>query len=100
MRIPNIPVGKVLNEEGYLSDEFKTFFYELIKTMQENLGDEGLVSPTQTASNLTIIQNNVLPNGAYSCKFGTTLYDSTNNTGRFAIDNGSGAPIFKTFVLA
>jgi hypothetical protein len=99
MNIPNLPIGEVLKEDKNFTDAFLDFFITLIKTLQLNLGNEGLVPPTQTAANISTIQDNQLPNGSYTCQFGTILYDSTNNTMRMAIDDGAGAPIFKTVTL-
>lgn len=99
MNIPNLPIGAIVDKDGLFTDVGKNFFNQLIVELQTNASQEGLVSPTQTASNIVTIQNSQLPNGEYATSYGTILYDSTNNTGRFAINNGSGAPIFKTFVL-
>jgi hypothetical protein len=99
MMVPNLPTSPITNQDGTLSDVGKDFFNALISGLQANFSNEGLVAPPQNASNITTIQNNQLENSQYTCQYGTILYDSTNNSGRFAINNGSGAPIFKTITL-
>lgn len=105
IRIPNLPVGQIVDKNGNPTDDELTFRQALITSLQRNFGNEGIVAPTQDATNITAIQNNQLPDpvtgipNQYSCAYGTFLYDSSTNTMRVAIDNGAGAPIFKTLVL-
>lgn len=98
-RIPNLPQNKMVDENGNPTPEELTFREALVTSLQNNLGSEGVVIPTQTAANITKIQNNQLPNGAYSCQFGTMIYNSDANSIMIAVNNGSGAPIFKTVTL-
>lgn len=101
MNIPNLPMGPITNSDGSLTDNYRIFFDSLIKELQTNASNEGLVAPTQNASNITLIQNNQLPapNSSYTCQFGTSIYNSTANSIMFAVDDGAGAPLFKTVTL-
>jgi hypothetical protein len=99
IRVPNLPIGQIVDENGNATDDELTFRHALITNLQNNFGNEGVVVPTQTAANINTIQNNQLANGQYSCAFGTIIYDSTNNLIRIAIDDGTGKPIFKTVTL-
>jgi len=99
IRIPNLPLGKWVDDDGAPTPEYLTFLQTVISSLQIYFGDEGCVFPTQNSDNITVIQNNQLPNGEYSCQYGTGLYDETNNEIKFAVDDGSGAPIFKTVTL-
>ena len=104
VRVPNLPLGAMVNEQGLPTIDMLTFLQTLVTNLQRYLGNEGLVAPTQTATNITTIQNNTVPNPSggspvYTCQYGTIIYDSTNNLMKMVIDNGSGAPIFKTVTL-
>ena len=103
--IPNLPSGPLVDKDGYPTGDELTFRQSLITLLQRLVGSEGLVMPTQTADNITTIQNNTIPiytnpaSTAYTCQYGTCLYDSTDNSIRIAINNGSDAPVFKTVTL-
>lgn len=100
MNIPNFPVGAIVKDDKTPTDSFVTFLQQLISVLQTNAGQEGLVAASQSSANVTTIQNNQLPNGAYTCQYGTFLYDSGANSIRVAINNGAGAPIFKTVTVS
>lgn len=91
--------SKFVNEDGTLSDVAQSFFDLLNTVLIKNIGSEGVIAPSQSASNIMIIQNNkttnVVLNNSYTCQFGTLIYDNTNNKLVVSLDNGSGAPIFK-----
>jgi hypothetical protein len=99
IRIPNLPIGKMVDDEGNPTTGELTFRNALVSSLQNYVGNEGLVAPTQLASDITVIQNNQLSNNEYTCAFGTIIYDSTNNSIRIAVNNGSGAPVFLTVTL-
>lgn len=94
---------KVVNEDGTFTDVVQDFFDLLVSVLVKTIGDEGLVSPSQNASDITTIQNgtSIGPTGlpTATCSFGTFIYDQTNNLMKVAINDGSGNPIFKTLVL-
>lgn len=102
-RIPDLPLGRMVTEEGEPTDEELTFRQSLISNLQSWVGNEGLVAPTQTAADITIIQNNTQGNQSgftmYTCGFGRILYDVTNNKMVVSIDDGTGVPIFKEIML-
>lgn len=104
-RVPNLPKGKMVDEQGYPSPEEALYRQQNQTFMQDYLGSEGLVAPTQTNADLLVIQNATMANPSDpltplpTCRYGTILYDSTNNTMRMAIDDGSGNPVFKTVTL-
>jgi hypothetical protein len=101
MNIPNLPVAPITDEKGFRSPVELVFMQQLITELQQNAGQEGLVAPTLTASQITTVQNNQLPNGTYSCSFGTIVYNVTANSIMIAINSGSpdNKPIFKTVTL-
>lgn len=104
IRVPNLPTGQITDNNGNPTDDELTFRHTLITNLQKLMGNEGLVAPTQTAANITLIQNNTYPNPATgapvkTCQFGTILYNSTDNSIMISIDDGSGNPIFKTVTL-
>lgn len=103
MNIPNLPLDKMVDENGNPSAPELIFRQTLIQALQQNAGPEGLVAPTQVNSvaepNITTIQNNKDAQGNFTCQFGTIVYNSTANSIMIAINNGSNAPIFKTVTL-
>lgn len=104
IRVPNLPLGPMVDEKGNPAASEMTFRQALISGLQQNFGNEGLVAPSQqntTAPNdaVTVIQNNQVVNPAtglleYTLKPGTFLYDSTNNNMLVAILVGD-VPTFK-----
>jgi hypothetical protein len=99
MNIPSLPVQNFIDEHtGDMDSNWRNFFVQLLKTLQTNASEEGLVSPTQSASNITIIQNNQLQNLSYTCAGGTLIYNSTTNALMVAI-LAAGIPTFKTVTV-
>ncbi len=112
IRVPNLPVGKMVEESGEATAEEQMFRQALITLLQKNFNVQGVVVPSQTQANLTIIQNNVVttPNAStsvtnYSTQFGTLLYKPSttvnpaipNDYLAVAMDDGTAnqAPVFK-----
>lgn len=99
IRIPNLPNGKLVNDNGGPTDDELTFRQTLVSSLQENFGPEGCVVPTQTNAAspddfITQIQNNQNAQGQYTCGFGRFLYDDTNKRILVSIDSGGGVPAF------
>jgi hypothetical protein len=110
IRIPNLPMGALVDDKGVATDDELTFRQALVTNLQKLFGDEGMVAPSQTNKladpdpnenfHIRQIQNNRLPNpitGApdqYTCGFGRFLYDATNNRILVSIDVGGGVPGF------
>lgn len=89
IRIPNLPVGPIVDDNGQPTDQETSFRQSLITLLQTFMGDEGLVMPSQSAANVTIIQNNVevtpagtygTPITSYSCDYGTMIYQVNDDT--------------------
>jgi hypothetical protein len=101
MNIPNLPAySPIVDEQRNRTPVEQVFMQQLITELQQNAGPEGLVVPTLSADQIFMIQNNVNPqNGQYTTAYGTIVYNSTANSIMIAINNGSGAPIFKTVTL-
>lgn len=100
IRIPNLNVGKIVDEKGMATLEEIAFRQTLITSLQQNAGNEGLVMPSQSAANILVIQNNTLPapSGEYTCQAGTFVYNTTNDTVMVAI-LVAGVPVFKTVTV-
>lgn len=114
VRIPNLPSGRMVDENGMPTEEELTFRQALLTLLQDLFGPEGLVMPAQNQANVTAIQNNqAQAQGAsdslvYTCQFGTFLYipstssDPTmpNDSVVVSMQNGvDGAPLFKTVTV-
>lgn len=106
IRIPNLPTGAITNSEGNATDDEMTFRHTLISNLQNLFGSEGCVVPTQSYSNMLLIQNNQLPNGQFTCAFGTCLYVPDflvmavpTHSIVFCVPDGGGNPLFKRVTL-
>jgi len=108
IRVPNLPQGRLVDEQGLPTEEFLTYLQALTQSLQRNYGPEGLVMPTQSPDNVTIIQNNQNQQGQFTCQLGTMLYsqdpnDYTLDTVKIAVRNTNdypvSAPLFKTVTL-
>lgn len=74
IRIPNLPLGKMSDEEGMPTDDELTFRQALVTSLQSYLGNEGLVTPVQSPTNAAIILNHQNSQDQYTCLLGTILY--------------------------
>jgi len=103
VRIPNLPVGKIVDENGMPTNEELTFRQALLSLLQQFMGTEGLVMPSQSTANInTIVANTNNTEGAtgtvYTCNPGTFLYDSTTNNIMVTVLSG-GVPTLKTVTI-
>lgn len=111
-RIPNLPTGKIVNENGIATDDELTFRHALITSLQNNFNNEGCVVPTQSYANMIDIQNNQIPDpitglpGQFTCQFGTCLYvpdflviGVPTPSIVFCVPDGGGNPLFKRVSL-
>jgi len=105
VRVPNLPLGAIVDSNGMPTSDEQTFRQALLTLLQNIIGPEGLVAPTLTASQITTVQNNTqsvpgaTPSSYFTCQFGTMVYNSDANSIQITIDNGFGAPVFKTVTL-
>lgn len=114
IRVPTLPIGRMVDKEGMPTDDELLFRTQLITSLQENFNYEGLVMPTQqngASPNdfVTQIQNHQNIKGQYTCALGTMLYvipdplDYTQDKVMIAVRNSNdfpnSAPIFKTVTL-
>lgn len=113
VRIPNLPIGQMTDKNGNATPSEMTFRQTLLTNLQNILGNEGLVMPTQSPANVTLIQNNSILNPAtelpiYTCQLGTILYsqhptDYTMDKVVIAVRNDNTypntPPIFKKVTL-
>lgn len=113
LRIPNLPMGQIVDDKGIPTDDERTFRQALVTSLNSYIGNEGLVSPTvsESASPLdyvTQIQNAQNEQGQYTCQLGTIIYqkhptDYTQDIVRIAVRTGNNYPVspplFKTVTL-
>lgn len=79
VRIPNLPLDKMVDEKGLATPTEMTFRQTLVSNLQRLFGAEGCVLPTQSPANVTLIQNNFVVNQntmtkQYTTQLGTILY--------------------------
>lgn len=113
VRIPNLPIDKMVDDKGYATPSELTFRQSLLSNLQTLFGNEGSVIPTQSPDNATTIINNKTVDPAtnvskYSCALGTMLYvkhptDYTQDKVVIAVRNDNTypvtAPIFQKVTL-
>ena len=115
IRIPNLPVGRIVDENGYPTVEEQTFRQTLLTLLQNNLGDMGTVVTSLSQDNINRIVNNTqsmdVPGNSpiltYTCPFGTLFYNidapSMSNPGGYGlqvtVNNGSNIPVLKTVII-
>lgn len=85
MDIPNFSGGKIVNPDGTPTAEFKQWQDQLILTLQQNAGTEGLTTSRLPSADISMIQ------GSDNKQNGTFIYDETTHEMKVTI-----AGIFKT----
>jgi len=86
MKIPNFINEKFINEDGNLTDEWKSVISTLITQLQVHLSDEGFKTPHQTTANIAKL--NLQSNA------GAILYDKDTKQAKINIDG-----TFKTITV-
>lgn len=104
IRIPNLPMGAIVDKDGLATDDELTFRQILVTNLQKLFGSEGVVLPSLTTTEITDIaaHQQSTPSGMiYTCQFGTQVYNSTLGTVMIAVEFplASGIPVFKTVTL-
>ena len=79
VRIPNLPMGHIVEQDGMPTDDELTFRQTLITNLQRLIGNEGLVLPSLTTAQIDTIVAATNPLGQYTCPFGTMFYDTDLN---------------------
>lgn len=102
-RIPNLPLDKMVDEQGSATPTELTFRQTLVSNLQLLFGAEGCVVPSQSAANIATIQANTVINPATglpqaTTQAGTLLYNTDANSLMVAILVG-GLPVFKTVTV-
>jgi len=81
MKIPEVPLDKIVNVDGTLNDTWLSFFQNLITQLSINVNDEGYKFPELTEDK--ILQLNT-PNNANKIVYNiTTNKMMLNNAGTF-----------------
>lgn len=99
MKIPNVNDGKIVDENGYPTSSESLFRQQLIRELKRNVGTQGFVFSPRTAAEIASQEANQDENGNYTCRFGTAVWDTTNNRAMIAVDSGGGVPQFKEIQL-
>lgn len=99
IRVPNLPIDKMVDADGYATPSEMTFRQSLVTGLQRNFGEEGVVPPSQDTQSINKIQNNITIDPStntplYTAKGGTLIYDETTNELKVCILGGA-SPIFK-----
>jgi len=71
MILPSFLHTKIVDKDGYPTEDFKNFLTNLVMPLQQNLSNEGYKLPFQTEENIAILDN---PKST-----GMMLYDEKNN---------------------
>jgi hypothetical protein len=88
MNTPQFLDTKIVNENGYLTDNWKQLLISLLQQLQNNFSDEGYKLPQQSTTNIGIL--------SIAKSVGSVLYNnSLDQFGGFY--NNGGSTIFKPF---
>ena len=87
VRIPSLPIGKMVDENGNPTQQEQSFRVGLINSLQQNFGPEGMVAPAQAYADIQTIAANQSINaltgqtagGPFTTQGGTFWFDTTNN---------------------
>ena len=105
VRIPTLPMGKIVNEQGMPTDDELQFRQSLITLLNKLIGTQGVVPPSQTTADITLIATNQqitpLANGAYNSTYtmlpGALLYNTS--TGKLVVNVPvAGVPTIKEVI--
>lgn len=76
MKIPPFNNTKVVDENGYLTQEWRSILQALFEGLQYQVSDEGLIVPSQSAANIALLT---------SSPVGALVYDSDNDLAKINI---------------
>jgi hypothetical protein len=117
VRIPNLPMGRIVDKDGRPTDEEMFFRQSLLSLLLDLIGAQGVVIPSQTQTDADKIAANTVqtPNAtggtitSFTCQLGTMLYipstatypATPNDQLVVAMDDGTAlhAPTFKTITV-
>lgn len=80
MELPTFPQGAIVDEQGFMTPEFRNFLEFLLQNMRRDLSQEGFVIPSQSNTNTTRLQELV--------EVGTLLYNSDSNQLLIKLNDG------------
>lgn len=81
MIVPTMIKSQFVDKDGFLTDEAKNLMEQLLQNMQQNLSNEGVVVPSQSAANIAIIQNGTDALGNQIALKGTLIFDTSEVNG-------------------
>jgi len=87
MNIPNFEDVPFVDKNGLLTDAWKNILQQLFQELQNNVSNEGIMIPQQSAANIIILTTTE--------SIGSIIYDSTNNVFKACFPNGTGGAIYK-----
>lgn len=108
IRIPTLPIGEMVDKDGFPTGIEYGFRQALITSLQAYMGSEGLVMPVVSPTDLTTIVSAKNGQEQYTCQLGTLLYvqhptDYTMDYVAVAVRNDNTypvtPPIFETVML-
>ncbi len=74
LRIPILHQDKIVDEKGMPTQAEWAFRQSLTTSLQNYIGNQGLVIPVQNQSDANLILNNQDIQGTFTCQLGTMLY--------------------------
>lgn len=83
MRVPAFDNLKISDENGFITPAWRSILQSLLEGLQANVSDEGLVVPSQSSANISLLNRS--PNGAL-------VFDTDTNLANIQI-NGSWIPL-------
>ncbi len=81
MNTPNYTHTALVDKNGNITPEWRVLITQLLQELQINFGDNGLVVPQQTTTNITTLEPD--------SKNGTLLYDSDTDELKVRLNDGT-----------
>jgi hypothetical protein len=80
MNIPNFENIKFVDNNGFLTDEWKNILTQLFQQLQTNLSAEGISVPKQSNANIIALST--------AKSIGNIIYDNTSNQFKACVPSG------------
>lgn len=89
MNIPNFSTSKIVDKDGFLTDEWQQIFMQLFSELQNKASNEGVVMPQQASADVTRLESQK--------SIGAILYDSDTDTFKACVKKVVGTTITGEF---
>ncbi|MGB1309581.1 MAG: hypothetical protein ACPG47_00140 [Leucothrix sp.] len=80
MNIPSVPHSTLTQSDGNVSNEWRVFFTQLVNQLQSNVSDEGFITPTQSSTDIGLLNTSQSIGGVIHDSDAKNLKGNTDGT--------------------